>query len=43
MAHFAFWYGVHAYGNQDFLDAFGPYELFDFVNHGDPEGRLSRS
>jgi hypothetical protein len=40
VAHFAFWYGIHAYGNQDFLDAFGPYELFDFVNHGDPEGRL---
>ncbi|HEY1759680.1 MAG TPA: hypothetical protein VGG72_30180 [Bryobacteraceae bacterium] len=38
-AHFAFWFGVHAYGNQDFLDAFGPFELFDFVNHGDPEGR----
>lgn len=39
VAHFAFWYGVHAYGDQDFLDAFGPFELFDFVNHGDPEGR----
>jgi hypothetical protein len=39
VAHFAFWFGVHAYGNQDFLDAFGPFELFDFVNHGDPEGR----
>lgn len=38
--HFVFWYGVHAYGNQEFLDAFGPFELFDFVNHGDPEGRL---
>ncbi len=43
VAHFAFWYGVHAYGNQDFLDAFGPYELFDFVNHGDPEGRFPHS
>jgi hypothetical protein len=40
VAHFMFWYGVHAYGNRDFLDAFGPFELFDFVNHGDPEGRL---
>jgi hypothetical protein len=39
VAHFVFWYGVHAYGNQEFLDAFGPFELFDFVNHGDPEGR----
>jgi hypothetical protein len=39
VAHFTFWFGVHAYGNQDFLDAFGPFELFDFVNHGDPEGR----
>lgn len=40
MVHFVFWYGVHAQGNQEFLDAFGPFELFDFVNHGDPEGRL---
>jgi hypothetical protein len=42
--HFAFWYGVHASGSQDLLNAFGPYETFDFVNHsssrGDPEGRL---
>jgi len=40
VVHFAFWYGLHAYGNQDFLAALGPYEVFDFVNHGDPEGRL---
>lgn len=40
VAHFTFWYGIHATGNRDFLDAFGPFELFDFVNHGDPEGRL---
>jgi hypothetical protein len=39
VAHFAFWYGIHASGNPDFLDALGGYETFDFVNHGDPEGR----
>ena len=38
--HFVFWYGIHAYGNQEFLGAVGPYESFDFVNHGDPEARL---
>jgi hypothetical protein len=44
VAHFVFWFGVHAQGNQEFLDAFGPFELFDFVNHYsngvDPERRL---
>lgn len=38
LVHFAFWYGVHA-GSADFREAFGPYETFDFLNHGDPEGR----
>ncbi len=42
--HFAFWYGIHASSSQALLQAFGPYETFDFVNHfvngGDPEGRL---
>ncbi len=40
VTHFAFWYAIHAASNQQFRDAFGPYEPFDFLNHGDPEGRL---
>ncbi len=38
--HFLFWYGIHASGNRDFLAELGQFETFDFVNHGDPEGRL---
>jgi hypothetical protein len=38
--HFTFWYGIHAASNQSFRAAFGPYESVDFLNHGDPEGRL---
>lgn len=38
--HFAFWYGIHAAGTPGLREAFGPYETFDFLNHGDPEGRL---
>jgi len=38
--HFVFWYGVHLSGNRDFLAGLVPFETFDFVNHGDPEGRL---
>lgn len=44
VAHFVFWYGIHAAANQQFRDAFGPYESVDFLNHvsngSDPEGRL---
>jgi hypothetical protein len=37
--HFVFWYGVHVSGDPDFLAGLEPFEVFDFVNHGDPEGR----
>lgn len=40
IVHFGFWYGVHLRGDRDLLNGFGPYESVDFVNHGDPEGRL---
>ena len=38
--HFGFWYMIHAAGNRDMLAGFGPFEAVDFVDHGDPEGRL---
>lgn len=40
VAHFIFWYGIHATADQSFRDAFGPFETFDYLNHGDPEGRM---
>jgi hypothetical protein len=39
-AHFVFWYGLHAWGDPQMLASVGQFESFDFVNHGDPEGRL---
>ena len=38
-AHFLFWYGVHAFGNENIFRSLRPYETWDFVNFGDPEGR----
>ncbi len=40
-AHFVFWYGVHAVGNQDVLSAAAQYETWDFINGSDPQGRAS--
>ena len=41
VAHFLFWYGLHASGNQQLFRALRPYETWDFVNFGDPEGRIA--
>ena len=40
-AHFAFWYGLHLFGNEDLFIATGNYESWDFVNFGDSEGRIA--
>jgi hypothetical protein len=40
-AHFLFWYGVHAFANENVFRAMRPYETWDFVNFGDPEGRAA--
>jgi hypothetical protein len=39
-AHFLFWYGLHSTADPQMLAALTPFESADFVNHGDPEGRL---
>jgi hypothetical protein len=36
-AHFLFWYGFHLCGDTPIA----AYETWDFVNHGDPEGRIA--
>ena len=38
-AHFLFWYGLHAFENEEIARALAPYETWDLINHGDPEGR----
>jgi hypothetical protein len=38
-AHFLFWYGLHAVGEKSIFVAIRPYETWDYVNFGDPEGR----
>ena len=38
---FAFWYGLHLFGDSEVAAAGIEYETWDFVNHGDPQGRLA--
>ncbi|MGA2146128.1 MAG: hypothetical protein ABSH49_14325 [Bryobacteraceae bacterium] len=38
-AHFLFWYGIHC-GSQPLLMVAGRYDTDDFIDYGDPEGRL---
>ena len=40
-AHFLFWYGLHAFASESVFRAMRPYETWDFVNFGDPEGRAA--
>jgi hypothetical protein len=40
-AHFFFWYGIHLFGSDNVLLAMGRNETWDFINHGDSEGRIS--
>lgn len=37
---FFFWYGLHAFAGENLWEAFH-YESWDFVNYGDPEGRIA--
>jgi len=39
-SHFVFWYGLHLAGSEETVAAMVPYETSDYVNRGDPEGRL---
>ncbi len=40
-AHFVFWYGLHLSRDQELYSAMTPFETWDAINHGDPEGRIS--
>jgi hypothetical protein len=40
VAHFVFWYGVQALADQPAYAALTRYETWDFINRGDPEGRI---
>jgi hypothetical protein len=40
-AHFIFWYGLHLVASESILNAMTPYETWDAINSGDPEGRLA--
>ncbi len=41
-AHFVFWYGLRLSGNESLSPATA-YETWDFVNTGDPDGRIALS
>ena len=38
-AQFLFWYGLHLFAGEDLWPVFR-YEPWDFINYGDPEGRI---
>ena len=40
VAHFLFWYGLHAFENSEVSTAMRPYETWDAINHGNPERRI---
>jgi hypothetical protein len=40
-AQFAFWYGVHARGEERVMRALARYETGDGINYGDPQGRIA--
>jgi hypothetical protein len=40
-AHFIFWYGLHASRDEELIAAMTPYETWDNINHGDPQGRIA--
>lgn len=40
-AHFLFWYGLHQFAYDRMLRAAIPYETWDAINIGDPQGRLA--
>ncbi len=41
VAHFLFWYTVHASASDQTRSALTRFETWDFINYGDPEGRIS--
>jgi hypothetical protein len=41
VAHFLFWYGLHASRDNQLYAAMTPFETGDAINHGDPEGRIA--
>ena len=40
-AHFLFWYGLHALGDERILSAMSQYSAWDVIGHGDPEHRIA--
>ena len=40
-AHFVFWYGLHLSGSEPLYAAMTPYETWDAINQGDPDGRIA--
>jgi hypothetical protein len=40
-AHFTFWYGIHSMRDDNVRLAMAKYETWDYLNQGDPEGRIA--
>src|SRR3984957_3747290 len=40
-AHFIFWYGLRFSRDEEMTATMTPYETWDNINHGDPQGRIA--
>ena len=41
LLHFAFWFSVHQWATGDQRAALLPFESWDYINYGDPQGRIA--
>ena len=41
VSHFVVWYAIHTSGDEAVRTAAAPYQNYDFINWGDPEGRIA--
>jgi hypothetical protein len=39
--HFLFWFGIHAADGKRLLSEIGPFETWNHINYGDPQGRIA--
>jgi hypothetical protein len=41
LVHFGFWFSVHAWARGNVRSALLPFESWDYINYGDPQGRIA--
>jgi hypothetical protein len=41
LVHFGFWFSVHEWAGEELRSALLPFESWDYINYGDPQGRIA--